>query len=105
MAYEETALKHDPEVTTAKVENKIDSLRVSYREALGFEGQTGSGTTLDGTTLRGKQLEKCPTFDRCNEVWGGKTNIAPLAPKDTLAPNPAHSPIRPPEDFEFLTVQ
>jgi hypothetical protein len=42
-AYEETALEHDPEVTTAKVGNKIYSLGVSYREALGFENQTRNG--------------------------------------------------------------
>jgi hypothetical protein len=82
-AYEETALKHDMEVTLTRVGNKIDALRVSYREALGLRNQTGNGTTLDGITLRDKQSKKCPTFDRCDEVWGGKTNIAPLAPKDT----------------------
>jgi hypothetical protein len=55
-AHEETALEHDPEVTTAKVRTKIDLLRVSYGEALGFENQTGNGTTSSSQLCFGLSL-------------------------------------------------
>jgi hypothetical protein len=92
-AYNDTVLMQDTDVTATKVGIKIDALRVSFRGVLGFDNQTGAGTTLDGTSLRDKQLEEFPHFNRCVEVWGGKSNITPLAPKDTLASNPAKAPI------------
>ena len=61
--YEEPVLKQDTDVTAAKVGSKIDALRISFREALGLKNRTGAGTTLDGTTLRGGQLEKCRGID------------------------------------------
>jgi len=45
-AYEETVPKQDTDVTAAKVGSKIDALRVSFREALGFENQMGVGQPL-----------------------------------------------------------
>jgi len=56
--YEENTLKCDTEVTITKVGNKIDALRISYREALGLQNQTGNRITLDGTIHRDKELEK-----------------------------------------------
>jgi hypothetical protein len=90
VAYEETVLKWDTDATAAKIGSKIDVLRASSREALGFENQTGARITLDGTTLRDKQLKKHPHLNRCGEEWGGKTNIT-IGPKGYLGVEPSQS--------------